>query len=128
MSLYNMLHGYNRNAAGILRTLNLFLDQIDRFRDASFGKDGDAYVFHLLCRTGGPNRKSDPNTTLTSHPLYLRDVDDDHDSTYAHYFFRIPETVLAEIAEQGLALDALVDPTSMAQKTESVLQALKESR
>ena len=110
MSLYNLFHGYNPNAGPILHALHLDPTQIERFRDAAFRKIDGECVFDVYCRTGGGNRPDYPNVALTSHPLYLRDCDDADDSTYAHYYFRIPEGVIAELTEQGMALDDVVDP------------------
>lgn len=120
-----MLHGHDDNAGAILHALKLDPGQIDRFRDASFGKDGDTYVFHLLCRTGGGNREDYPNTALTSHALYLRDHDDEYDCTYAHYYFRIPESVVAELKEQGLSLDDVVVSETLREKTEAAIAVIK---
>ena len=126
MSLYNMLHGFSPNAAAILRALDLDPNQIERFRDASFGKDGEAPVLHIFCRTGGGNREDYPNTVLTSHPLYLRDHDDEYDYTYAHYYFKIPQKVLDELAEQKLSLDDVTDTETLQEKTESAIKAIKQ--
>jgi len=125
MSLYNLLHGFDPNASLILDALGISPSQIERFRDASFTKDGDAHVIDVLCRTGGGNRPDFPNFALTSHALYLRDVDDDHDSTYAHYYFRVPPRVLAELAAQGLTLDDVVDPRTFGEKSEAAMETLK---
>lgn len=127
MSLYNLVHGHNPNASKILRALAIDLHQIDRFRDASFGKDGDAHVFHLLCRTGSSNRASSPNAALTAHPLYVRDHDDDHDPTYAHYYFRIPQEVLDQITAQGLTLDDVTDTETLAEKNQAAIDVLESS-
>lgn len=125
MSLYNLLHGFDPNADPILGALGLTPSQIERFRDALFSKDGDAYVIEVLCRTGGGNRSDYPNAALTAHPLYLRDFDDEYDPTYAHYYFRIPESVLADLAAQGLTLDDVTNPTTFQEKSEGALEALK---
>ena len=122
-----MIHGHNPNAGPILRALDLDPTQIDRFRDASFGNDGDAHVIDVFCRTGGGNRNAYPNDVLTSHALYLRDHDDDHDPTYAHYYFRIPLTVIAELREQGLSLDDVTDTMTFQQKSEAALEVLKRA-
>lgn len=127
MSLYNLLHGVSPNALAILQALDLDPTQISRFRDASFGKDGDEHVFDLFCRTGGGNRPDYSNAVLTSHPLYLRDHDDVDDSTYAHYYFRIPQTVLDELTAQGLSLDDVTDITTLGQKTEAAIDAIKSA-
>ena len=127
MSLYNLLHSYNPNAGPILRALELDPTQIDRFRDAAFRKIDGEYVFDVYCRTGGGNRSDYPNVALTSHPLYLRDCDDADDSTYAHYFFRIPETVIAELTEQGMSLEDVADPMTPGEKTQAAIEALKNA-
>lgn len=119
-----MLHGHNPNAGPILRALDLDPSQIERFRDASFSKDGEAYVIDVFCRTGGGNRDDYPNDMLTSH-AHLRDQDDEYDCTYAHFYFRVPETVIAELREQGLALDDVTAPMTFQQKSEAALEALK---
>jgi hypothetical protein len=123
-----MLNGFNPNAGPILAALDLDPRQIERFRDASFGKDGDQPVLHIFCRTGGGNREDYPNTVLTSHPSYLRDHDDDYDPTYAHYYFRIPQTVLDELTAQGLTIDDVADTTTLRDKTDAALAAIKAAR
>lgn len=120
-----MLHGVNPNAPALLHALNLNPKEIDRLRDVSFGKDGDQVVIHVFCRTGGGNREDYPNTKLVEHPLYIRDEDDDFDSTYAHYYFRVPDEVLKEVAEQGLVIDELVDNETLKEKTDRAVDSLK---
>ena len=127
MSLYNLLHGCNPNAGPILRALELDPTQIDRFRDASFRKIDDAFVFDLYCRTGGGNRTDYPNVVLTSHSLYLRDGDDADDPTYAHYYFRIPEVVIAGLTEQGMSIDDVVDQMTPGEKMQAAIEALKNA-
>lgn len=124
MSLYNMLHGVSPNAGPILKALNIDLSQVERFRDASFAKDGDAHVLRVFCRTGGGNREDYPNDHLTSNPLYLRDHDDDYDCTYAHYYFTIPQTVLDQLAEQGLSLDDVTDSATLHEKMQAAIDAI----
>lgn len=127
MSLYNLLYGYNPNAGPILLALDLDPTQIERFRDASFRKLDDEYVFDIYCRTGGGNRFDHPNVALTAHPLYLRDCDDVDDSTHAHYYFRIPEGVFAELTEQGMSIDDVVDKVSPGEKMQGAINALKSA-
>lgn len=124
MSQYNMLHGYSPNAGGVLKALDVDLSKVQRFRDAGFAKDGDSHVLRIFCRTGGGNREDYANEHLTSHPLYLRDHDDDYDCTYAHYYFKIPQTVLDELAAQGMSLDDVTDSTTLADKTQAVIDAI----
>lgn len=88
MSLYNMLFGKNPDTAPILAALNLSEGMIERFRDVWIDEDENRIVIYT--RTGGGNREYYQNEVLTSHPLYIRDEDDDFDSTYAKYYFAIP--------------------------------------
>lgn len=90
MSLYNMLFGKNPDATTILAALNLTEGMIERFRDVWIQEDTNRIVIYT--RTGGGNREYYFNETLTQHPLYLYDEDDDFDSTYAYYYFAMPET------------------------------------
>lgn len=129
MSIYNLLHGVNANAANIFTALGLDPAKISRLRDTFIVKTADAYVICVYTRTGGGNRADYPNTVLTSHPLYLRDHDDESDNTYAHYLFRIPQTVLDDLAAQGLTLADVADDMTPTDKTAAVLEALEaESR
>lgn len=98
MSLYNLLHGENGMSTALLTLLDLTRDQIPRYRDCYWS--GDCIVIYT--RTGGGNRdyydvKNDDNPEgpwnedLRKHPCYLRDEDDDFDSTYAYFYFKAPE-------------------------------------
>lgn len=118
MSLYNMLFGVNPLSDIYLGTCSLTRDTVGRFRDAYVEKVGDdtksefdssnfcGWVLHVYTRNGGGNRQhyndekeSGPdcdctgciaNYQLPSHPLYMSDVDDDFDCTYATFSFQIP--------------------------------------
>lgn len=109
-SLYNILHGENGLATAFLVMLNITKSQIPRYRDCYW--DGNNIVIYT--RTGGGNRdyyesetscrenypeyfgKEDSpsgpwNEDLRKLPEYVRDEDDSFDSTYASFYFRIPE-------------------------------------
>lgn len=120
-----MLHGWGVNARRILQVLGIDPTQIQRFRDASFAKDGERHVLRIMCRTGGGNRADFPNAVLTQHPRYLRDCDDDFDSTFAYYYFSIPDEVLVELASEGLTLDDVTDTDTLKEKTGRAVDTLK---
>lgn len=89
MNLYNMLFGKNPNTKEILAVLGLDELAIERFRDCYVDKaEGQIVIF---TRTGGGNREYYPNERLVKHPNYLYDEDDEYDTTYAYYYFSIPE-------------------------------------
>lgn len=62
-----------------------------RFRDAWLNSDG--MEIHIYTRNGGGNREEYWYVfkILRSHPQYLRDIDDEFDSTYATIVFRVPD-------------------------------------
>ena len=63
-------------------------EQYPRFRDCFV--DGDET--HVYTRVGGGNRDCGfGEEELQQHPNYLRDKDDDFDSTYATYVFSVPD-------------------------------------
>ena len=103
MSLYNMMCGSNPAAGRLLAAINLDPNTIPRFRDVWINDDMTEITVHT--RTGGGNRDDyeEQNDAMAAHPLYLRDCDDDFDSTFADFTFRLPEEekakLLAEIAE-----------------------------
>lgn len=108
MSLYNNLHGVNKQAALLLQVLDLApIGKWDtgRFRDIHLNADGTEII--LFTRNGGGNREHYNDDTeegigcdctgcvisyhLPTHPNYLSDEDDDFDCTYASVRFSIPE-------------------------------------
>lgn len=100
MSLYNMLFGVNPLTKDVLSALKLDSETIPRFRDAYFDHVENRLV--VFTRTGGGNRdyyensieedyEGPTNLDLKNHPNYLTDEDDDFDSTYAYFYFSIPE-------------------------------------
>lgn len=109
MSLYNMLFGTNDATPLLLAAIGVKLDEIPRFRNCYFEGDNIA----IYTRTGGGNREyydeeneDNPegpwNSNLTANPHYVRDEDDDFDSTYATFYFKFPD----ELAEDLKALAA----------------------
>lgn len=88
MSLYNMINGVNPATFFFLPMLGeKHPDQYPRFRDCFIDND----EIHVYTRVGGGNRDCGyGEEELQNHPNFLRDVDDDFDSTYATYIFSIP--------------------------------------
>lgn len=66
-----------------------------RYRDAWVEKDPDGGdpIIAIYTRNGGGNRESYEFEIelLQLHPQYIRDADDDFDSTYATFYFRAPK-------------------------------------
>ena len=95
MSLYNMVFGTNKAAPVLLKILGVTADDVPRFRDC-FLSEGKI-VIHT--RTGGGNRKDyeDGNQLLQANQHYISDAYDDFDSTYANFYFRIPEEYAGDL-------------------------------
>jgi len=134
MSLYNMLFGENVLADIWLTLLGTERHQIPRYRDVLL-KDGEV-VIHT--RTGGGNRDyyesaerrkwNNPeadtdgpfNEDLRKLPGYLRDEDDSFDSTYANFFYAVPEAVKKFMTEHP------VESKMPAEKWRDLLTALEK--
>ena len=116
--MYNILFGRNPMSTIILGMLNLKQEDVGRFRD-TYISNGEIAVY---TRNGGGNRDcwnegkiegvdcGDRGCyaciityRLPKHPNYLRDEDDDFDSTYATIWFSIPDKFkeLAHRLESG---------------------------
>lgn len=110
MSLYNLAFGINDLAGFLMKNLDLDTSDVPRFRDCYY--DSEKKMIVIYTRTGGGNRdfyenyeqrhKNYPeysdtsgpwNEDLRSHPLFLDDMDDEYDSTYARFFFKVPENI-----------------------------------
>ncbi len=95
MSLYNMLCGNNPLFGILARILckDEPLPYVPRFRDMYTRMEGEQVQIVIFTRTGGGNRESheSENDLLARHPLYVCDFDDDYDSTFAHFVFRVPD-------------------------------------
>jgi len=98
MGLYNALFGVNPSAPLLLAMLGTSADKVPRFRDCYIVDD----TICIHTRTGGGNRdyyesrdegenEGPCNEDLRALPGFLRDVDDDFDSTYADFYFSVPE-------------------------------------
>ena len=142
-----MLFGVNRAAPVVLAALGLKPDAVPRFRDAyAIKTDAGEYFVVIHTRTGGGNRdyyeneescrSSYPdyfeegkesewpagpwNDELRAHPNYVRDEDDDFDSTYADFYFSLPIDYAPEL--KALADGGTVTPS---EKWQILLEKLK---
>lgn len=110
MSLYNMVNGVNPATFFILPLLGeKHAEQYPRFRDCFVGRlynsdkddefgipvkqtDQTEKVISVYTRVGGGNRNNyvDEIKELQSHPNYIKDYNDDFDSTFATFLFSVP--------------------------------------
>jgi len=153
MSLYNALFGMNVLSPLLLKILDI--DQPDgkwssgRFRDIYLNEDGTKII--LYTRNGGGNREHwdfgyseygegdtcpCPGCIITyrlpDHPNYLRDYDDDFDSTYAYVEFSVPDEYREELKNGAGKPETvsekfkrLIDDLDSGKETEETKRALK---
>ena len=95
MSLYNMLFGQNPASGFLLASLNKTSDEFGRFRDAYYEKTDDGGKIIVYTRCGGGNREyyQEVFDEMETHPLFIKEYDDDFDCTYAYFEFNAPELV-----------------------------------
>lgn len=126
MSLYNALFGVNPLATLLLGMLNLDRGEVGRFRDCFLtkGDDGQPRIV-IYTRNGGGNREEYQGVldTLSKHPCWVRDYDDDFDSTYASIEFRVPEE-LRSLAEGLLGLQG-TPPESVSARFKELVDQIK---
>lgn len=112
MSLYNLVHGHNQMAPILLAMLGINPGDVPRYRDCWWDAEKQRIAVHT--RTGGGNRdmyeceerardnypeyfagENPPagpwNEDLRALPTFIDDEDDDFDSTYATFYFGVPE-------------------------------------
>lgn len=113
MSLYNMVRGFNPNAAICLAMLGLEANKISRFRDAWLSDDGKNII--VLTRTGGGNRDdyAGSNEEMASVDGFVSDEDDDFDSTFARFTYKVPDKYISDTA---LIASLMVDAGKSAEK------------
>jgi hypothetical protein len=118
MSMYNLVHGVNQLSPVLLAMLDLQLSDVPRFRDAYW----NGTHICIYTRTGGGNREeyAVENDALAAHPHYVRDEDDDFDSTYATFYFTVP----AEYQE--LTVEVPVADATPSQRWQTFFEALSQ--
>ena len=89
MSLYNMLMGFNPACVIILPMLGRTREEYPRFRDCYVTDEGNIAIY---TRVGGGNRNCGyGEEDLYEDENYLTTYDDEYDSTYGTYEFKVPE-------------------------------------
>lgn len=142
MSMYNLLHGNNPLAGVLLWILGTTSDRVPRIRDV-YPENGNIIIY---TRTGGGNRPYydsletaiendhvDPkdkdisqrawNSDLRALPGFIRDYDDDFDSTYAYFEFTPPEDWKQIIQDLSDTIGAQSNPTEKFQRTLAAIGA-----
>lgn len=88
MSLYNMINGYNPACVLLMPMLGRREHEYPRFRDC-FLVDG---MIAIYTRVGGGNRNSGfGEEKLYDDPNFVKTYDDEFDSTYGYYLFKVPD-------------------------------------
>lgn len=156
-NMYNLLHGQQPDAALLIRALALGEVKGLRLRDAWLNPDGTRII--VFTRNGGGNREhyndeceAGENCHCTGctitydvkrDPLYVRDWDDDYDSTYAYIEYRIPQgmkdwaanlatgQVMPSLKERSEAVRAEMDKLSKEQiendpRFKSIISSLRK--
>lgn len=90
MSLYNMRCGFSPACFWLMPMLGRKQEEWPRFRDCFLGENKDTIVIYT--RVGGGNRECGyGEEELYKDPDFIKTWDDDCDSTYGYYEFKIPE-------------------------------------
>lgn len=89
MSMYNMLNGFNPACVFIMPMLGRKQEEWPRFRDCFVTEDNNIAIY---TRVGGGNRNCGYNEEkLYEDENFIRTYDDEYDTTYGTYEFKVPE-------------------------------------
>ena len=89
MSLYNMVNGFNPACIFILPLLGRKSEDYPRFRDCFVNEKRNIEIY---TRVGGGNRNCGyGEEELYKDENFIKTYDDDFDSTYATYEFKVPD-------------------------------------
>lgn len=89
MSLYNMLNGFNPACVIIMPMLGRKQEEWPRFRDCWVTKENTIAIY---TRVGGGNRNYGyDEEKLYEDENFIKTYDDENDSTYGIYEFKVPE-------------------------------------
>lgn len=124
--MYEMVCTINQDAGKILDLIGIdpeFLLEEARLRDVYLSKDRTAVV--IFTRIGGGNRQyySDAIEKLRKYKGYIRDYDDEIDSTYASFEYRIPANKLPIV----VAFLSSSDTTTGGEKLANGIKELEEN-
>ena len=89
MSMYNMMNGFNPACVFIMPMLGRKQNEWPRFRDCFITDDNNIAIY---TRVGGGNRNSGyGEEELYKDENFIKTYDDDYDTTYGTYEFKVPE-------------------------------------
>lgn len=89
MSLYNMVNGFNPACFWILPMLGRKYNEYPRFRDCFVENNNNILIY---TRVGGLNRNNGyEEEKLYDDPNFIKTYDDENDSTYGYYEFKVPD-------------------------------------
>lgn len=123
--LYNALFGRKDEATTLVDILQeIQRMEVGRFRDAWVELDGDKLSIRIHTRTGGGNRDGyqEHIASMQAHPWYERDEDMPLDTTYADFYFTVPENFEPSL-RNGL-LGIAQEPVDMNAKWQEMFDAL----
>jgi hypothetical protein len=119
--LYNLVMGDGHEmerGAMLLRILGI--DNPGRFRDAWVETSDNGPVIAVYTRIGGGNREGYAEfiERNQANPHYIRDADDDFDSTYATFYFRTPDEWVESLSQVAQ------DPVDMSARWKTAIDSL----
>ena len=89
MSMYNMINGFNPACVFIMPMLGRKQEEWPRFRDCFVTEKGNIAIY---TRVGGGNRNCGYNEEkLYEDENFIRTYDDEYDTTYGTYEFKVPD-------------------------------------
>lgn len=125
MSLYNAIFGANPVGPALVALIGEYRPiDVGRFRDAWVEHEGDDLLIRVHTRNGGGNREDYDDPSMQEHPWYVRDADDDFDSTYADYWFR-PDLAALDPNVASALVEMAQAPVDMTERWQAAIKAIE---
>lgn len=129
MGLYNAVFGENDFGRALVAVLDEAQPiDVGRYRDAWVEDHDDQLLIRIHTRNGGGNREEYRSQieSMQQHPWYVRDCDDSFDSTYADFYFRIPDEIDAKLREGIIGLAQ--QPVDIGERWRTAINILRKSQ
>lgn len=125
--LYGLVLGENHAGPALVALLQERQPiEVGRYRDAWVEHEGDVLYVRVHTRNGGGNREDYDDPSMQAHPWYVRDADDDFDSTYCDYWFAPPLAELdPKVAEVLVALAQ--PPVDVGARWQAAIEAIRKA-
>lgn len=132
--LYNVLFGNHPEVPVAYKILHGTYKgedwEIGRLRDMIFEQHDQEFYIRVHTRLGGDNRigNEDVIRKMQGHHLYVKDMDCQHDNTYADFYYTVPSHIVGQILSviDGPTEKVFKPPLDMGARFSEAMKAMED--